>query len=98
MFPTLFISKKKDQGLVRPTLCNILMNIFLKVLHELLYRDMMIRKSSIKTYFNLLLLTNKVGRSLEITSQGASECLFLSSSDLKSHFDRKLDLIQLIFD
>ena len=38
-----------------------------------------------------LYLTNKVR---QIPSQGASECLFLSSSDLKSHFEGKLDLVQ----
>ena len=35
---------------------------------------------------------------LKIPSQGESECLFLSSSDLKSHFEGKLDLVKYIFE
>ena len=37
--------------------------------------------------------TRKVYRNLIIPSQGPSECLFLSSLDLKSHFEGKLDLV-----
>ena len=38
--------------------------------------------------------TSKVQRNLTIPSQGTSECLFLSLSNLKSHFEGKLDLVQ----
>ena len=41
--------------------------------------------------------TSKVWRNLTIHSQEESERLLLSSSDMKSHFQGKLDLIQKIF-
>ena len=41
--------------------------------------------------------TSKVWRNLTILSQGASECLFLSSSDIKQYFEGKLDLVQQVF-
>ena len=37
---------------------------------------------------------SKVWRNLTIPSQGASDCLFLSPSDLKSHLKGNLNLLQ----
>jgi len=39
-------------------------------------------------------MTSKVLLNLIIASQEANECLFLTSLDLKSHFEEKLDLVQ----
>ena len=39
---------------------------------------------------------SKVKSNLTIPSQEASECLFLSASDLKSYFQEKLNLFQYI--
>ena len=44
----------------------------------------------------LLGKTSKVWQNLAIPSQELSECLVLSSSDLKSNFEEKLDLVQYI--
>ena len=41
--------------------------------------------------------TGKVWRNLKSPSQRANECLFLSSSKLKSHFEGKLNSVQQIF-
>ena len=53
-----------------------------RILHTLMY----------KTSY-----TSKVWLNLTNSSQGASECLFLSSSDLKSRLEAKLDLFKYIF-
>ena len=43
-----------------------------------------------KFYINTM-KTSKVWQNLTIPSQEANECLFLSSSDLKSYYERNLD-------
>ena len=39
-------------------------------------------------------LSSEVCQNLTIPSQGVSKCLFLSSSDLKSHFEGKLGIVK----